>query len=157
MVACAPLIVLPLSVEGFHEARFKPTDTADNIADVLVGMFSPSKAESIARSVLAKLKARTKPAKGKAKGKSPESPSTSLPWRDDVLEGAKATADVDGAFYVVIKDTSAGQQFYSAYVAKDYDDAATYTGEKFWLGDEFESIPDAKSACFEHFTKPGGE
>ena len=38
--------------------RFKPTDTADDIADVLVGMFSPSKAESIARSVLAKLKAR---------------------------------------------------------------------------------------------------
>ena len=36
--------------------RFKPTDTADDIAGVLVGMFSAGKAESIARAVLAKLK-----------------------------------------------------------------------------------------------------
>jgi hypothetical protein len=43
--------------------RFKPTDSANDIANVLVGMFSPSKAESIARSVLAKLKARTQPAR----------------------------------------------------------------------------------------------
>lgn len=44
--------------------RFKPTDTADDIATVLVSMFSPSKAESIARALLAKLKTR-KPAKPK--------------------------------------------------------------------------------------------
>jgi hypothetical protein len=38
--------------------RFKPTDTADNIATVLVGMFSANKAETIARHILTKLKAR---------------------------------------------------------------------------------------------------
>jgi len=38
--------------------RFKLTDTADDIANVLVDMVSPSKAESIARAVLANLKAR---------------------------------------------------------------------------------------------------
>jgi hypothetical protein len=38
--------------------RFKPTDTADDIATVLVGMFSARKAEAIARAVLTMLKAR---------------------------------------------------------------------------------------------------
>jgi hypothetical protein len=36
--------------------RFKPTDTADDIATVLVGMFSSTKAQDIARRMLAKLK-----------------------------------------------------------------------------------------------------
>jgi hypothetical protein len=45
--------------------RFKPTDTANNIATVLVGMFSPDKAKAIAEGILAKLKAR----KGKAEAK----------------------------------------------------------------------------------------
>ena len=40
------------------DERYTPTDTADNIADSIVGMFSPSKAEDIARRVLAKLKGR---------------------------------------------------------------------------------------------------
>jgi hypothetical protein len=38
--------------------RFKPTDTADDIAETLVGMFSPSKAKDIAERMLAKLKER---------------------------------------------------------------------------------------------------
>ena len=42
---------------------FKPTDTAEDIATVLVGMFSPSKAADIAKRMLTKLKGRTgKPA-----------------------------------------------------------------------------------------------
>jgi hypothetical protein len=39
--------------------RFKPTDTAQDIATVLVGMFSPSKAKDIAERILAKLSSRT--------------------------------------------------------------------------------------------------
>jgi hypothetical protein len=38
--------------------RFKPTDTAQDIATVLVGMFSPSKAKDIAERILAKLSDR---------------------------------------------------------------------------------------------------
>jgi hypothetical protein len=38
--------------------RFKPTDTSDDIATVLVGMFSKEKARDIANRVLAKLKER---------------------------------------------------------------------------------------------------
>jgi hypothetical protein len=38
--------------------RFKPTDTAEDVATVLVGMFSASKAEKIARAMLVKLKER---------------------------------------------------------------------------------------------------
>lgn len=38
--------------------RFKATDTADDIATVLVSMFKSGKAESIARALLAKLKTR---------------------------------------------------------------------------------------------------
>jgi hypothetical protein len=37
----------------------EPTGTADDIATILVGMFMPRKAESIARAVLAQLAART--------------------------------------------------------------------------------------------------
>jgi hypothetical protein len=47
--------------------RFKPTDTADDIATVLVGMFSPTKADEIAKRMLAKLKARPR-GKTKAEG-----------------------------------------------------------------------------------------
>ena len=43
--------------------RFKPTDTAKDIAAVLVGTFTASKAEDIARTVLRMLK---KPKAGKA-------------------------------------------------------------------------------------------
>jgi hypothetical protein len=42
--------------------RFKPTDTAEDIATVLVGMFSSTKAADIARRILSKLKA---PRRGK--------------------------------------------------------------------------------------------
>jgi hypothetical protein len=42
--------------------RFKPTDTAEDIATVLVSMFSPNKAQTIARLLLAKLKSRKEPA-----------------------------------------------------------------------------------------------
>jgi hypothetical protein len=38
--------------------RFKPTDTAKDIAAALVGTFSPSKAGEIAKQMLALLKAR---------------------------------------------------------------------------------------------------
>jgi hypothetical protein len=41
--------------------RFKPTDTADDIATVLVGMFTPSKAEDIFKRGLAKLKTKAAP------------------------------------------------------------------------------------------------
>jgi hypothetical protein len=47
--------------EENHKPRqrpFKPTDTAKNIATILVGMFTPSKAEDIARAVLKMLKAK---------------------------------------------------------------------------------------------------
>jgi len=40
--------------------RFKPTDTAEDIATVLIGMFSPTKAADIAQRVLTKLKKVTK-------------------------------------------------------------------------------------------------
>jgi hypothetical protein len=43
--------------------RFKPTDTADDIATVLVGMFTASKASDIARRMLGKLKSRKVKAK----------------------------------------------------------------------------------------------
>lgn len=43
-------------------ARFDPKDTADDIATVIIGMFSASKAEDVARRTLAKL---SKPRKGK--------------------------------------------------------------------------------------------
>jgi hypothetical protein len=51
--------------------RFKPTDTAEDIATVLVSMFSPSKARDIFRRGLAKLderKAARKPADAKIEG-----------------------------------------------------------------------------------------
>ena len=38
--------------------RIEPTDSADAIATVLLGMFTPAKAEAISRAVLAKLKDR---------------------------------------------------------------------------------------------------
>jgi hypothetical protein len=38
--------------------RFKPTDTAEDIATVMVGMFTPRKADDIARRMLAKLEKR---------------------------------------------------------------------------------------------------
>jgi hypothetical protein len=41
--------------------RIEPTDSADAIATVLVGMFTPAKAEAIFRAGLAKLAARARP------------------------------------------------------------------------------------------------
>jgi hypothetical protein len=40
------------------DERFTPTDTADNVANTIVGMFTPGKAKAIAEGILAKLKTR---------------------------------------------------------------------------------------------------
>jgi hypothetical protein len=55
------------------DERFTPTDTADNVAMTIVGMFSPSKAEDVARRILAKLKQRDK-TDAKAKAKKADNP-----------------------------------------------------------------------------------
>jgi hypothetical protein len=52
-----PLFMKPKLAQA-AKPRIEPTDSADTIATVLVGMFLPRKAESIARAVLAQLKAR---------------------------------------------------------------------------------------------------
>lgn len=50
-------------LEQPDDNRFNPNDTADNVADVIVGMYSPTKAQDIFRRGLAKLKARKAKAK----------------------------------------------------------------------------------------------
>jgi hypothetical protein len=52
-----PLFIKPRPAPA-AKPRIEPTASADAIATVLVGMFLPRKAESIARAVLAQLKAR---------------------------------------------------------------------------------------------------
>jgi hypothetical protein len=58
--------------------RFKPTDTADDIATTLVGMFSVSKASDIAKRMLDKLKTR-KAKKTKSKTEPPTQPPAEAP------------------------------------------------------------------------------
>jgi hypothetical protein len=53
-----PLFVKPRPVQA-ATPHIEPTDTAEEIATVLVGMFLPRKAEAIFRAGLAKLAART--------------------------------------------------------------------------------------------------
>jgi hypothetical protein len=59
--------------------RFKPTDTADDIAETLVGMFSASKATDIANRMLAKLKERGTKKAARRGGKHEESKQKAAP------------------------------------------------------------------------------
>jgi hypothetical protein len=53
-----PLFTKPKPAQVARRPRIEPTDSADAIATVLVGMFLPRKAEAIFRAGLAKLAAR---------------------------------------------------------------------------------------------------
>jgi hypothetical protein len=53
-----PAFARPNPVRAAKPPRIEPTDSVDAIATVLVGMFTPAKAEAVARAVLAKLKQR---------------------------------------------------------------------------------------------------